>query len=149
MGFASNLGDKADETQEILNQCQPEDFLKYGLIPELVGRLPVVATLDELSEEDLQRILVEPKNALMKQFQKLFEYEKIHLTFTDGALRAVAKEAARRKTGARGLRSILEEVMLDIMYEIPSRTDLRECTVDEDAILGKKPPVLLSERRAS
>src|SRR5262245_14425225 len=149
MGFASNLGDKVDETQEILSQCQPEDFLKYGLIPELVGRLPVVATLDELTEEDLQRILVEPKNALMKQFQKLFEYEKIHLTFTDDALRAVAKEAARRKTGARGLRSILEEVMLDIMYEIPSRTDLRECTIDEEAILGKKLPVLLSERRAS
>jgi ATP-dependent Clp protease ATP-binding subunit ClpX len=149
MGFASNLGDKVDETQEILSQCQPEDFLKYGLIPELVGRLPVVATLDELTEEDLQRILVEPKNALMKQFQKLFEYEKIHLTFTDDALRAVAKEAARRKTGARGLRSILEEVMLDIMYEIPSRTDLRECTIDEEAILRKKSPVLLSERRAS
>jgi ATP-dependent Clp protease ATP-binding subunit ClpX len=149
MGFASNLGDKVDATQEILSQCQPEDFLKYGMIPELVGRLPVVATLDELTEEDLQRILVEPKNALVKQFQKLFEYEKIHLTFTDDALRAVAKEAARRKTGARGLRSILEEVMLDIMYEIPSRTDLGECTVDEDAILGKKPPVLLSERRAS
>jgi ATP-dependent Clp protease ATP-binding subunit ClpX len=85
----------------------------------------------------------------VKQFQKLFEYEKIHLTFTDDALRAVAKEAARRKTGARGLRSILEEVMLDIMYEIPSRTDLRECTVTEEAILEKKLPVLLSERRAS
>src|ERR687896_484577 len=124
MGFASNLGDKVDETQEILGQCQPEDFLKYGLIPELVGRLPVVATLDELAEEELQRILVEPKNALVKQFQKLFEYEKIRLAFTDDALRAVAKEAARRKTGARGLRSILEEVMLDIMYENPFGTDL-------------------------
>jgi ATP-dependent Clp protease ATP-binding subunit ClpX len=149
MGFTSSLGDKVDDTQEILSQCQPEDFLKYGLIPELVGRLPVVATLDELTDEELQRILVEPKNALVKQFQKLFEYEKIHLTFTDDALRAVAKEAARRKTGARGLRSILEEVMLDIMYEIPSRTDLRECTVTEEAILEKKLPVLLSERRAS
>jgi ATP-dependent Clp protease ATP-binding subunit ClpX len=109
----------------------------------------VVATLDELTEAELQRILVEPKNALVKQFQKLFEYEKIHLTFSDEALHAVAKEAARRKTGARGLRSILEEVMLDIMFEIPSRTDLRECSIDEDVILGRKPPILLSERRAS
>jgi ATP-dependent Clp protease ATP-binding subunit ClpX len=132
-----------------LSQCQPEDFLKYGLIPELVGRLPVVATLDELTEEELQRILVEPKNALVKQFQKLFEYEKIRLTFTDEALRAVAKEASRRKTGARGLRSILEEVMLDSMFEIPSRTDLSECTIDEEVILGKKSPVLVGERRAS
>jgi ATP-dependent Clp protease ATP-binding subunit ClpX len=149
MGFTASLDGKIDDTQEVLSQCQPEDFLKYGLIPELVGRLPVVATLDELGEEELQRILVEPKNALVKQFQKLFEYEKIHLTFTDEALGAVAKEAARRKTGARGLRSILEEVMLDIMYEIPSRTDLSECTIDAEVILGKKPPVLLSERRAS
>jgi ATP-dependent Clp protease ATP-binding subunit ClpX len=109
----------------------------------------VVATLDELTEEEFRRILVEPKNALVKQFQKLFEYEKIRLTFTDAALQEVAREATRRKTGARGLRSILEEVMLDIMYEIPSRTDLRECTVDDEVILGKKPPVLLSERRAS
>src|ERR671914_2742857 len=143
MGFMASLDAKVDDTQEVLSQCQPEDFLKYGLIPELVGRLPVVATLDELAEEELQRILVEPKNALVKQFQKLFEYEKIQLTFTDDALRAVAKEAARRKTGARGLRSILEEVMLDIMYEIPSRTDLRECTIDEDVIGGKKNPRLL------
>jgi ATP-dependent Clp protease ATP-binding subunit ClpX len=149
MGFTASLDAKVDDTQEVLNQCQPEDFLKYGLIPELVGRLPVVATLDELGEEELLRILVEPKNALVKQFQKLFEYEKIHLSFTDDALRAVAKEAARRKTGARGLRSILEEVMLDIMFEIPSRTDLSECTIDEEVIAGKKPPILHSERRAS
>jgi ATP-dependent Clp protease ATP-binding subunit ClpX len=102
-----------------------------------------------LTEEELQRILVEPKNALVKQFQKLFEYENVHLNFSDEALRAVAREASRRKTGARGLRSILEEVMLDIMYEIPSRTDLRECTIDAEVIAGKKPPILLSERRAS
>jgi ATP-dependent Clp protease ATP-binding subunit ClpX len=149
MGFMSSLDAKVDDSQEVLSQCQPEDFLKYGLIPELVGRLPVVATLDELTEEELQRILVEPKNALVKQFQKLFEYEKIRLTFTDEALRAVAKEASRRKTGARGLRSILEEVMLDSMFEIPSRTDLSECTIDEEVILGKKSPVLVGERRAS
>jgi ATP-dependent Clp protease ATP-binding subunit ClpX len=149
MGFTAIVDGKADDTLEVLSQCQPEDFIKYGLIPELVGRLPVVATLDELSEEDLQRILVEPKNALVKQFQRLFEYEKIRLTFTDDALRAVGKEAARRKTGARGLRAILEEAMLDIMYEIPSRTDLRECTIDADVILEKKAPMLVSERRAS
>jgi ATP-dependent Clp protease ATP-binding subunit ClpX len=93
--------------------------------------------------------MVEQKNALVKQFQKLFEYEKIRLTFTDEALRAVAKEASRRKTGARGLRSILEEVMLDSMFEIPSRTYLSECTIDEEVILGKKSPVLVGERRAS
>jgi ATP-dependent Clp protease ATP-binding subunit ClpX len=149
MGFTTSVDSNADETREVLSQCQPEDFIKYGLIPELVGRLPVVATLDELNEDDLVRILVEPKNALVKQFQRLFEYEKIRLTFSDDALRAVAKEASRRKTGARGLRAILEEVMLDIMYEIPSRTDLRECTIDADVILGKKPPMLVSERRAS
>jgi ATP-dependent Clp protease ATP-binding subunit ClpX len=149
MGFMASLDAKVDDTQEVLSHCQPEDFLKYGLIPELVGRLPVVATLDELTEEELQRILVEPKNALVKQFQKLLEYEKIRLTFTDEALRAVAKEASRRKTGARGLRSIIEEVMLDSMYEIPSRTDLHECTIDEDVILGKKSPILVAERRAS
>jgi ATP-dependent Clp protease ATP-binding subunit ClpX len=124
-------------------------LLKFGLIPEFIGRLPVIATLEDLDEEALVKILVEPKNALVKQFQKLLEYEKIRLTFTDEALRAVAREASRRKTGARGLRSILEEVMLDCMYEIPSRTDLRECTIDEEVILGKKSPVLLSERRAS
>ncbi|HXH09978.1 MAG TPA: ATP-dependent Clp protease ATP-binding subunit ClpX [Alphaproteobacteria bacterium] len=149
MGFTASVDAKADDTQEVLSQCQPEDFIKYGLIPELVGRLPVVATLDELSEDDLVRILVEPKNALVKQFQRLFDYEKIRLTFSQDALQAIAKEAARRKTGARGLRAILEEVMLDIMYEIPSRTDLRECTIDADVILGKKPPMLVSERRAS
>jgi len=149
MGFTSELGTKPSDQQEVLNQCQPEDFLKYGLIPELVGRLPVVATLDELSEDDLVRILVEPRNALVKQFQKLFEYEKVRLTFTDEALRAAAHEAVRRKTGARGLRAVLEEVMLDVMYEIPSRSGLVECVIDADVIVGKSPPVLLSERRAS
>ncbi len=149
MGFITALGTKADDTQEVLNQCQPEDFIKYGLIPELVGRLPVVATLDDLSEDDLVRILVEPKNALIKQFQKLLEYDKVRLTFNDEAMRAIAKEAVRRKTGARGLRAIIEEVMLDMMYEIPSRTGLRECVIDEDVILRKKAPMLLSERRAS
>ena len=149
MGFMATLGTKADDTQEVLNQCQPEDFIKYGLIPELVGRLPVVATLDALSEDELVRILMEPKNALVKQFQKLMEYDKTRLTINDEALRAIAKEAVRRKTGARGLRAILEEVMLDIMYEIPSRTGQRECVIDEDVILRKKAPMLQSERRAS
>jgi ATP-dependent Clp protease ATP-binding subunit ClpX len=149
IGFTATLGTKTEGGPEVLSQCQPEDFVKYGLIPELVGRLPVVANLDELSEAELVRILVEPKNALVKQFQKLFEYEKTRLTFTDESLRAIAKEAVRRKTGARGLRAILEEVMLDIMYEIPSQTGLRECVIDADVILRRKQPVLLSERRAS
>jgi ATP-dependent Clp protease ATP-binding subunit ClpX len=149
MGFISDLGTRPSEAQEVLSHCQPEDFLKYGLIPELVGRLPVVGVLDELSEDDLVRILVEPKNALVKQFQKLFEYEKVRLTFSDEALRETAKEAVRRKTGARGLRAVLEEVMLDVMYDIPSRKGLAECIIDADVILGKTAPVLRTERRAS
>jgi len=122
MGFGADIPTGNDRRLgEVLRDVQAEDLLHFGLIPEFVGRLPVVATLDELAEEALIAILTEPKNALIKQYQKLFEFEDVHLRFTDGALRAVARQAMKRKSGARGLRSILENVMLDLMYDIPSR----------------------------
>jgi ATP-dependent Clp protease ATP-binding subunit ClpX len=127
----------------MLAQVQPEDLLRFGLIPEFIGRLPVVATLDELSEEDFVRILTTPKNALVRQYQKYFDFEKVKLKFTEGALGAVAREAMRRKTGARGLRSILEEVMLETMYELPSRNDIRECVITEEVVTKRQQPALL------
>ena len=144
MGFEAALGTRQEKPiGELLAQVQPEDLLKYGLIPEFIGRLPVVATLDDLSEEDFVRILTTPKNALVRQYQKYFDFEKVKLKFTDGALRAIAREALRRKTGARGLRSILEEVMLETMYELPSRNDIRECMVTEDVVTNRQQPALL------
>jgi len=131
---------------EILSQVQPEDLIKYGFIPEFVGRLPVIATLDELTVDDLVRILVEPKNSIIKQYQKLFEMEGVELKFTEKALRVVAEEAVKRKTGARGLRSIIEEVMVDVMYEIPSLTDVKECIVTEEVILKKERPILIFKK---
>jgi ATP-dependent Clp protease ATP-binding subunit ClpX len=122
---------------------QPEDLLKFGLIPEFVGRLPIIATLDELTEEDFVRILTAPKNALVRQYQRYFDFEKVKLKFTEGALRAIAQEALRRKTGARGLRSILEEVMLETMYELPSRNDIQECMITEDVVTKRQQPSLL------
>jgi ATP-dependent Clp protease ATP-binding subunit ClpX len=144
MGFEAALGTRQEQPiGELLAQVQPEDLLKYGLIPEFIGRLPVVATLDDLSEEDFVRILTTPKNALVRQYQKYFDFEKVKLKFTDGALQAIAREALRRKTGARGLRSILEEVMLETMYELPSRNDIRECMVTEDVVTKRQQPALL------
>lgn len=149
MGFNAEIkGKKEEQVGETLLHIQPEDLLRYGLIPEFVGRLPVIATLGELTEDELVTILVEPKNALVKQYQKLFEMEGIHLRFTEGALRAVAREAMKRKSGARGLRSILENIMLDIMYEIPSHTDIQECVVSEEVILRKERPLMLYQKTA-
>ena len=125
---------------------QPEDLIKFGLIPEFLGRLPVIATLDELNEEALIRILKEPKNALLKQFQKLFEMEGVNLRLTDSALSAIAKEAMKRKSGARGLRAILEACMLDIMYELPSAENVKECVIGEDVVMHKEDPILLYEQ---
>ena len=143
MGFEAQLYSRHDEPLgEILSRVQPEDLLKNGLIPEFVGRLPVVATLEELTEDDFTRILTTPKNALVRQYQKYFDFEKVALTFTDDALRAIAQEALRRKTGARGLRSILEEVMLDTMYELPSRKDIQECTITRDVVTERQQPAL-------
>src|SRR5438093_162797 len=135
IGFGAELYARNDKPLgELLTQVQPEDLLRFGLIPEFVGRLPIVATLEELTEDDFMRILTTPKNALVRQYQKYFDFEKVKLKFTDGALRAIAQEALRRNTGARGLRSILEETMLDTMYELPSRDDVQECTVTDEAM---------------
>jgi len=144
MGFEAQLYTRADKPLgELLAQVQPEDLLKFGLIPEFVGRLPIVATLEELTEEDFVRILTTPKNALVRQYQKYFDFEKVQLKFTDDALRAIAQEALRRNTGARGLRSIMEEIMLDTMFELPSRSDVQECTVTEEAVTRRQQPALL------
>ncbi len=150
MGFTADVQDQSEETPlgEVLAECRPEDLIRFGLIPEFVGRLPVVATLEELSEEALISILTEPKNALVKQYQKLFELEGVELKFSDEALLAVAQEALARKSGARGLRSILEAAMLDIMYELPSLKDVTECVVGEEVITESEQPLLLYSDQA-
>lgn len=144
MGFGAEVRSiKEEDLGELLSKVQPTDLLKFGLIPEFVGRMPVIATLGELDEAALIQILHEPKNALVKQYQRLFEMENVHLKFTDGALIAIAKEALIRKTGARGLRSILENAMLDVMYDIPSQDRVKEVVLNEDVITkGAKPTVL-------
>ncbi len=151
MGFNANIPGRAKRSQgEWLHEVQAEDLLKFGLIPEFVGRLPVIATLTELGEDALVDILTEPKNALVKQYQKLFEFEDVRLRFSDGALRAVARHALSRKSGARGLRSILENVMLDLMYDIPSRDDVEECVISEEVIeQGSKPLLVLKQEAES
>ncbi len=144
IGFEARVTRDAKKTMgEILAGIQPEDLLKFGLIPELVGRLPVIATMEELVEEDLIRILKEPRNALTKQYMKLFEFEGITLRFTEGALDAVARKALARKSGARGLRSVMEEAMLDVMYELPSDEHATECVINEQVITRGEYPVIL------
>ncbi len=146
LGFgAEPVKRKDQQIGEVLCQVEPGDLLKYGLIPEFIGRLPIVATLDELDEAALVRILCEPKNALIKQYQKLFDMENVGLKFTDGAMVAVAKEALKRKTGARGLRSILENAMLDVMYDIPSQDRVREVVINEDVIFKGTQPIIIYE----
>jgi len=147
LGFMGNKTstDKM-ETKEILEKGQPEDLIKYGLIPEFVGRLPVMATLEELDEEALIKVLTEPKNAVLKQYKKFFELENVKLHFSDDSLKAIAKEAIKRKTGARGLRAILESIMLDIMYELPSQNTIEECVINEDVILHNASPIILYKK---
>lgn len=146
MGYGAKITQKSDRTPgETLKLVRPEDLIKYGLIPEFLGRLPVIATLGELNEGALVRILTEPKNSLIKQFKKLFEIEGVNLRFTDSALSAIATEAIKRKSGARGLRAILEGCMLDIMYEIPSIDNVKECVIGEDVVLNEEKPILLYE----
>src|SRR5947209_13167859 len=145
MGFGASLRDNTKETSAILEQVMPDDLLKYGLIPEFVGRLPVVVPLQALDETDLMRILTEPKNAIVKQYQKFLALDKVELQMTQDALQAAAKGAAKRKTGARGLRTIIEEVLLDVMYEIPSSTNVRKVVVTAESIEGKMKPLLLSK----
>jgi ATP-dependent Clp protease ATP-binding subunit ClpX len=149
MGFGAEIKTRTERRLgEILAEVQPEDLLKFGFIPEFVGRLPVTACLDDLDEAALVAILKEPKNALIKQYQKLFEFEKVKLRFTEGSLSAIAREAMKRKTGARGLRSILESIMLDIMYELPSQTNIAECIINEDVILNNQRPIVLYAKKA-
>jgi ATP-dependent Clp protease ATP-binding subunit ClpX len=146
LGFAAEIRKREErKLGEILLQVQPEDLIRFGMIPEFVGRLPVVATLHELTENELMQIMLEPKNALVKQYQKLFGMEDVTLRFTDGSLKAVAREAMKRNSGARGLRSILENIMLDIMYEIPSQPDIRECVISEEVVTNRESPLLLYE----
>ena len=144
IGFGARVVSQTERSfGEVLASIQPEDLLKFGLIPELVGRLPVIATMEELVEEDLIRILKEPKNALSKQYQKLFAYEGITLRFTEGAYKAIAQKAIARKSGARGLRSVMEECMLDVMYELPSDEHATECVINEQVITSGEYPVIL------
>jgi ATP-dependent Clp protease ATP-binding subunit ClpX len=147
IGFGADI--KAQQEQdmgELLREVQPEDLLKFGLIPEFIGRLPVTATLEELSVDALIDILKKPRNALVKQYQKLFEFENVKLRFTEGALMAIAKEAVKRKSGARGLRAIMETIMLDVMYEIPSQSNIRECIISDEVVLHRESPILLYEK---
>jgi len=146
---AEIVSESKKEIGEILSTVQPEDLLKFGLIPELVGRLPVIATMVELVEEDLVRILKEPKNALTKQYQKLFQFENIQLRFTEGALTAIAQKSLERKSGARGLRSVLEEAMLDVMYDLPSKQNVQECVISEQVITNGDYPVILYQNSST
>ena len=145
IGFSGDVDARLEEeSDEILQNVQPEDLLKYGLIPEFVGRLPVISTLRSLSEGDLVRILTEPKNALVKQYRQFFRYDKVDLTFSEEALKAVAEQALERGTGARGLRSILETALLPTMYELPSRSDVAKCVVDADTVHDGVQPTLVT-----
>ena len=143
IGFNAEIGDRSNEDiGELFHKVTPQDLVKFGLIPEFVGRVPVVVALDSLDEKALVRILTEPKNALVKQYKKLFEMDEVDLEFTPQAVEAIAKKSFERKTGARGLRSIIEEVMIDTMYTIPSDDNVAKCTITEDAVEGKAEPVL-------
>ena len=133
---------------KLLEAVQPEDLIRFGLIPEFVGRLPVLATLHELDEGALVQILMKPKNALVRQYQRLFEFENVKLEFTESALRSIARQAIERKAGARGLRSILEHIMLDVMYEIPSQSNIKKCIITEEVVSGKVPPEVVQGKKA-
>jgi ATP-dependent Clp protease ATP-binding subunit ClpX len=146
VGFGADIR-RADDKNlgELLSGVLPEDLLKFGLIPEFVGRLPVIGAVHNLDKDALMRILVEPKNALIKQYQKFFHFDDVELTFADDALDAIADEALKRGTGARGLRAILEEVLLEVMYELPSRSDVTKCVVDREVVMSKVPPTLVTD----
>ena len=147
MGFKADVRARREKNlQEILSQVQPGDLIKFGMIPEFVGRLPVVAILDELDTTALIRILTEPRNALVKQYQKIFEFENVGLRFTEDALEAVAQQAIERKIGARGLRMILEELMLEMMFMLPSQSGVKEVVVTRDVVLNKSNPLVVMEK---
>ena len=148
MGFGANVQARGKhQIGDLFSKVEPEDLLQYGLIPEFIGRLPVVATLDELDESALVRILTEPKNALIKQYQKLMGFDEVKLKFTEGALIGIARKAYKQKTGARGLRAILELTMLDVMFDIPSQPDVKEVLITEEVIQGKAEPIKVFERQ--
>ncbi|MEM1247835.1 MAG: ATP-dependent Clp protease ATP-binding subunit ClpX [Acidobacteriota bacterium] len=147
MGFGAEIKSTKDRTgSALLQHALPEDLMKYGLIPEFVGRLPVMATLEQLDEDALVRILSEPKNSLVRQYEAMFELEDVKLEFTEGALHAIAREAIKRSVGARGLRIILEELMLDLMYTLPSQTDVKECVIDEDVVMSRTHPLAVYKK---
>ena len=149
VGFGAKIKSKKEKrVGEVLAEVRAEDLLKFGLIPEFIGRLPVIATLDDLDESTLVRILLEPKDSIIKQYKKLFELENVTLKFTDGAIRAVAKLSMERKSGARGLRSILENTMLDVMYDVPSQRDIKECVISEEVVTNKEKPILIYETKS-
>jgi ATP-dependent Clp protease ATP-binding subunit ClpX len=150
IGFVAEIaGKKEHDIGEIIKNVQPEDLIKFGMIPEFVGRMPVISTLHELDEDALIAILTEPKNALVKQYQALLKLEGVDLTYTKDALKAISEEAMKRKSGARGLRSIMENIMLDIMYEIPDMEAVKECIISQDVVLKDKPPIIVYERKTS
>jgi len=144
MGFGAHIHQKKDRGEsDFLKMVQPEDLLKYGMIPEFVGRIPVIATLRELDETELIRVLSEPKNSLIKQFQQLFQIEGVSLKLTEGAVKGIVKKAIQRKSGARGLRAIMEDCLMDVMYEIPSIENVKECVINKGVVLGKAKPFLI------
>ena len=148
IGFGANVsGPDERKTGEVLRDVEPEDLLKFGLIPEFIGRLPVLTTLDDLDENALIAILTQPKNALVKQYQTLFDMENVKLTFTPQALRAIAEKAVERKTGARGLRAIIERLLLDTMFELPSMEDVAEIAVDEKVVAGETKPLRIYRKK--
>jgi ATP-dependent Clp protease ATP-binding subunit ClpX len=149
LGFGATIGTADEDKNALRAQTRTEDLVKYGMIPEFMGRLPIIVSCDALDVDALTQVLWKPKNALARQYERLFEMEGVKLRFTDDALRAVAEEAHRRKSGARGLRAILEEVMLDVMYEIPSLTGVRECVVNRDVVEKRERPLLVREKKAS
>ncbi|TMA59932.1 MAG: ATP-dependent Clp protease ATP-binding subunit ClpX [Deltaproteobacteria bacterium] len=150
LGFGAEVKGGADRSASaLLAEVQPEDLLKFGMIPEFIGRLPVIATLEELDEQALVRILREPKNALVRQYQKLFDLESVHLRFTEGALTAIAREALKRKSGARGLRAIMENIMLDVMYDIPSQPNIKEVLISEEVVTRNASPIVLYQKAAA
>ncbi len=149
MGFGADVSQKADTSNAILKHARPQDLTKFGLIPEFVGRFPVMVTFDELDEEMLVEILWKPKNSLIKQYQRLFELEGVKLRFHEEAMVAIVRKAIERKTGARGLRAILEEIMLEIMYEIPSLDNVRECVITEDVVVNGEKPMLVFEKKSA
>src|SRR5579871_2507805 len=150
LGFGAKMDNRKDEDKdELRSMARTEDLVKYGMIPEFMGRLPIIVSCDSLNVDALTQVLWKPKNALAKQYERLFELEGVKLRFTEDALQAIAEEAHRRKSGARGLRAIMEEVMLDVMYEIPSLTGVRECVVNAEVVVQRQRPLLVREKKAS